>query len=487
VWIKNWLTRLLSWETHEVTTLPDRTSNPWEEETIAYPRSDRKSHSLLIVADEVDLLETLQHQFDRQYRVFAARSGAEAIELLGKHDIHLILADQRMPGMSGVVLMSHAARLQPMAVRIMLTGYAEIQTALELFNEGRIFRFTLKPWDSTELEATLRQAAHQYDIVAERNQLHAEVQSLKLGPKSSTISLSSGDVIGNYRLLEKLGEGGMGAVYKATHLLLNCVFAVKVLKPDSVREPEAVARFLREMKNVGLLDHPKLVRASDAGEIDGVHFLAMEFIDGLNLSDLVLRFGKFGIADSCEIIRQAATGIHNAHEAGLVHRDIKPSNLMLTRSGCTKVLDFGLARLYEGSTTVTELTGSDQLVGTVGYMAPEQAFAKYAVSFRTDMYGLGCTFFKLLTGRTPFSGSSYDTPLRILLAHAQEQATPIRQLRSEIPLELATIIDSLLAKNPAERFGTAAELAAVLERHSAGADLLQLVAGRESRTPAAEN
>src|SRR5262249_14879739 len=160
-------------------------------------------------------------------------------------------------------------------------------------------------------------------------------------------------------------------------------------------------RFLREIRNVGSLDHPNLVRASDAGEIGGIHFLAMEFVDGPNLSDLVLRRGPLQIADSCELIRQAASGLHHAHESGLVHRDLKPSNLMLTRSGCTKVLDFGLARLYEGSTTVTELTGSGQFLGTVGYMAPEQAFAKYAVSFRTDMYDLGCTFFRLLTGLTP--------------------------------------------------------------------------------------
>lgn len=286
-----------------------------------------------------------------------------------------------------------------------------------------------------------------------------------------------------FTLLGKIGEGGMGAVYEATHLILNCVIALKVLKPDYVGETEAVGRFLREIKSVGSLDHPNLVRASDAGEIDGIHFLAMEFIDGLNLSDLVLYRGSLQVADSCELIRQAATGLHTAHESGLVHRDIKPSNLMLTRSGCKKVLDYGLARLYEGTATVTELTGSGQLLGTVGYMAPEQAFAKYAVSFRTDMYGLGCTFFRLLTGFTPFSGLAYGTPLKVLLAHAQELAPPIRELRPEVPEDLAAIIESLLAKNPAERFGTAAELAFALERHSFGADLSDLATFKAPLAP----
>src|SRR5262249_43878635 len=166
----------------------------------------------------------------------------------------------------------------------------------------------------------------------------------------------------------------------------------------------------------------------------------------------------------------------------LVHRDLKPSNLMLTQSGSIKVLDFGLARLYEGSTTVTELTGSAQILGTIGYMAPEQAFAKYAVSFRTDLYSLGCTLYKLLSARTPFSGAAYDSPVKILLAHALEPVPPIQQSRPDVSPELAAILDRLLAKDPADRFEKAADVVAALGPFRAGADLSKLAPSRELST-----
>ncbi len=201
----------------------------------------------------------------------------------------------------------------------------------------------------------------------------------------------------------------------------------------------------------------------------------MEFVNGINLSDLVLRRGPLSIADSCELIAEAAIGLHHAHEHGLVHRDLKPSNLMLTHSGCIKVLDFGLARLHEGATTVTELTNSGQILGTIGYMAPEQAFAKHGISFRTDLYSLGCTFYKLLSDRTPFSGTAYDTPAKILLAHALDPVPPIQQYRPEVSPELGVILDRLLAKDPADRFETAADLVTALGPFRAGADLSKLM------------
>src|SRR5262249_44788926 len=288
----------------------------------------------------------------------------------------LILSDQRMPGMSGDVFLRHARRIQPNTIRMILTGYADIQGVINAGNEGSIFRYIHKPWDAAELEGIIHQAAKQYDLVTERDRLQTELETLKDRSVPSAVQVKEDQIIGNYRLQKRLGQGGMGAVVKAIHLPLNRIVAFKVLPPDRLHDAEAVARFAREIKAVGSLHHPNIIQGTDAGEADGIHFLVMELVDGINLSDLVLRRRPLSIAGSCELIAEAAIGLHHAHEHGLVHRDVKPSNLMLTHSGCIKVLDFGLARLFEGATTVTELTNSGQILGTIGYMAPEQGFAK---------------------------------------------------------------------------------------------------------------
>jgi serine/threonine protein kinase len=169
--------------------------------------------------------------------------------------------------------------------------------------------------------------------------------------------------------------------------------------------------------------------------------------------------------------------MQHAYEHGLVHRDLKPSNLMLTPAGVVKVLDLGLARLSEDM-TAEELTSTGQVVGTVAYMAPEQGFARDAVSIRADIYSLGCTLYKLLTGRAPFQGPAYASPAKILLGHAHDPVPPIGQLRPEVPSELAVLLDRVLAKAPAGRFDTPAELELALQPFIGGANLSQLLPQR---------
>jgi serine/threonine protein kinase len=180
--------------------------------------------------------------------------------------------------------------------------------------------------------------------------------------------------IRDYQIVEKLGEGGMGTVYKAIHERLERTVAIKVLAADRLRDPQGVSRFEREMKAVGKLQHPNIVNAHDAGEADGTHFLAMEYVDGVDLAVLVTRLGPLPISDACELISQAALGLQHIHEHGLVHRDIKPSNLMLAMSGQVKILDLGLALLHDSQQPAgAELTGASQLMGTADYVSPEQA------------------------------------------------------------------------------------------------------------------
>ena len=192
--------------------------------------------------------------------------------------------------------------------------------------------------------------------------------------------------IGQYRLLEKVQQqGGMGTVYKALHVLLLKVVALKVLPADRMKNEGAIARFRREMKAVGRLEHPNIVQARDAGEVDGTHYLVMEFIEGIDLSSLLLYHGPVSIPDACEMIRQAAVGLQHAFERGLVHRDLKPSNLMLTPAGIVKILDLGLARLCHESSGANQLTELGQFMGTADYASPEQAFGPHPVDIRGSL------------------------------------------------------------------------------------------------------
>ena len=278
-----------------------------------------------------------------------------------------------------------------------------------------------------------------------------------------------------YELLEKLGEGGMGAVYKARHVRLNKIVAVKVLPRDRMSTPQAVARFEREMLAVGNLDHPHLIRAHDAGEVDGIHFLVMEHVTGRDLSQLAKSCGTLPVPEACELVRQAALGLQYAHQHGLIHRDIKPSNLMLTPQGQVKILDLGLALLQQEHAP-EELTVAGEVMGTLDYMAPEQGNDSHEVSPAADLYSLGATLYRLLISRPPFGSEKYRTPLQKLSALAMQSPSPVRELRADVAAELSALIERLLAKNPAERPGSAAELVQALAPYCSGADLPALYA-----------
>lgn len=282
----------------------------------------------------------------------------------------------------------------------------------------------------------------------------------------------------------------MGAVFKAQHVRLKRLVAVKVLLGDRLHDESAVARFDREMEAVGKLDHPNIVRATDAGEDDDTHYLVMELVDGPNLSQLSKSLGPINVADACELVRQAAAGLQHAHEHGLVHRDIKPSNLILADAGSrkatgnaldnsgnatVKILDLGLALLRENPTTEGELTSSGQVMGTLDYMAPEQASDTHSVDIRADIYSLGCTLYHLLAGSAPFTGSQYSTILKKMMAHAKSPVPPLSEVRSDIPEELSVILNQMLAKEPAERFSTPGEILAALQPFVGDADLPALL------------
>lgn len=308
-------------------------------------------------------------------------------------------------------------------------------------------------------------------------------RSLRVGDRSvvqasgePTLKQPPRERLGEYELLAKLGEGGMGAVYRARQTNLDRLVALKVLPKDRSENQTAIARFYREMRAVGRLSHPNIVQAFDAREIDGSPVLAMEYVDGLDLSKLAAATGALSIADACELIRQAAVGLQHAHEQGLVHRDIKPSNLMLNRQATVKILDLGLALLGPNQQpSHQEMTSAGTAMGTADYVSPEQATDSHSVDIRADIYSLGCTLYKLLTGRAPFADSPRKTPLEVMLSHLQKPMPSVRGLRPDVPEKLALVIERMTAKSPSERFATPAEVAAALEPFAVGCDLVRLL------------
>ncbi len=264
-----------------------------------------------------------------------------------------------------------------------------------------------------------------------------------------------GFTIGNYRIVERIAHGGMGTVYLAEHARMPRRFAIKVLPGELAKSPLVVERFYREARASAALDHPNLVRATDVDCAGGVHYLVMEYVDGVNLQDLVDRRGPLAVDRAANYIAQAACGLQFAHEvAGLVHRDIKPANLMLDRTGTVRILDMGLARMYVAgffnaqTDNITKNHNDQSILGTADYIAPEQALDSQAADLRADVYSLGGTFYFLLTGRPPFPGGSVTQKL---MAHQLKAADPLRSLRPDVPEALAAVVDGLMAKDPARR------------------------------------
>ena len=259
-----------------------------------------------------------------------------------------------------------------------------------------------------------------------------------------------GQTIGHYRVLEKLGGGGMGVVYKAEDTRLKRLVALKFLPPELTRDDDAKQRFMQEAQAASALDHPNLCTIHEIDETDdGQLFLALAYYDGETLKKRIER-GALLIDEALDIALQVAAGLARAHESGIIHRDIKPANVMLTRRGEVKIVDFGLAKLV-GQTGLTQ-TGTT--LGTVAYMSPEQTKGVDADA-RADVWALGVMLYEMLTGRLPFRG---EQPLIILNAIQNEAPTPLSRLRQEIPDELERIVSRALDKNREARYVSADEL-----------------------------
>lgn len=279
--------------------------------------------------------------------------------------------------------------------------------------------------------------------------------------------------IGDYEIRELIGSGGMGQVYLAEHRRMQRIVAIKMLPIERMQDATAVGRFYDEVRAASRLMHPNIVTAFDAGDSGGVHYLAMEYVDGETLTKMVAHNGPLPVGEAAAVIRQAALGLLHAHRAGIVHRDVKPGNLMRASDGTVKVLDLGLARINSAN-LVTEGSTDDEaqgkskgrLVGTLPFMAPEQLDDPDIADPRSDIYSLGATLFFLLTGRPPFTGDY----LELVFGHRHGEIPDLMQARDDVDLEFANVFSRMMAKSPDERYASFDEVIADLSDYASQND-----------------
>ena len=265
-----------------------------------------------------------------------------------------------------------------------------------------------------------------------------------------------GFVLGKYKLLRLLGTGGMSSVYLAEHMTLHNKVAIKVLPVKRIDQTSYLARFEREAQSSARLNHPHIARAFDLDTSGSIHFIVMEYIDGTDLHARVKQQGPLPVRDAADFIRQAALGLHHAHEEGLVHRDIKPANLMVDKRGHVKILDLGLALANDDEEASLTKEHDEKVLGTADYLSPEQARDSHKADRRSDIYSLGCTLYYLLVGKAPFAKGSLAERIR---AHMNEPAPNLLDTRPEVPAAIVELYFRMMEKQPEARQQTAQEVA----------------------------
>ena len=270
--------------------------------------------------------------------------------------------------------------------------------------------------------------------------------------KRSPSSAQAPETIGDFRLMQKLGQGGMGEVYKAHQISMDRAVALKLLPKNLNGNQAFVDRFVREARTMARLDHPNIVRGYAVGEAEGQHFVAMEFVDGISMQKWMDKLGRLAIGDAVHVVLLTAVALEHAHEQSLIHRDIKPDNILITSTGIVKLADLGLAKATDDDLSLTQ---SGTGFGTPFYMPLEQARDAKRVDARADIYALGVTLYYFLTGKLPFTG---ETHAQVIEAKQLGKFAPARRHNQEVPERLDLMIDKMIAKEPSHRYQTCAEV-----------------------------
>ncbi|WP_298862995.1 serine/threonine-protein kinase [uncultured Gimesia sp.] len=366
-------------------------------------------------------------------------------------------------------------------IRVHLTQCASCQKRIEIYSDDD----ELRKWRDCHHRQQSDENSQSYPFSEDRleklfsstissiNESNAQAPSSILAsnltpPSQENNSISIGKelklnpikTIGQYQLIKKIGQGGMGVVYLAIHSRLKKQVVLKLLLDKDWDNLDQTQRFYREMELVGQLDHPNIVKATDAGEADNTCFLVMEYLEGHDLKTILKLDDPLSITAASSILRQVANGLQYIHNHDLIHRDIKPSNLFLTTDGQVKILDLGLAGLRHAGSSINDLTDTNCIMGSAYYMAPEQAQSIKTIDQRSDIYSLGCTFYQLLTGQVPFRR---ETQIETIIAHREDTAPHLSDHLPEIPEQLEELFQSMVKKNSDDRIQTMAEVVKILD------------------------
>ena len=327
-------------------------------------------------------------------------------------------------------------------------------------------------WGSIPAEQRPQRSADFAQLLVERGKLTSFQAQELLAGRGARLGL------GDYHVLTEIGAGGMGQVYKARHRRMKRIVALKVMSNAAMRDEASVKRFQREVQAAARLEHENIVTAYASGEAGEVKYLVMQFVDGGDLSQLVKRDGPLALERAVDYILQVAAGLAFAHREGVIHRDIKPANLLLDKNGVIKILDMGLARIEGGD---DGLTATEQVMGTVDYMSPEQAANTKGADARADIYSLGCTLWYLLTGKKAYES---DTMIGRLMAHRDAPLPSLVKARDDVPWPLEQALHKMIAKRPQDRYQTMSEVIAALEPFGSGASSSSVGAPANTRRSA---
>lgn len=334
---------------------------------------------------------------------------------------------------------------------------------IEQFGRGLVSAGIMTPtelkewWTAQGAEGRPKDGDHFAELLRGQGKLSDYQSKVLLAGKPNALAFDK------YVFIEQIGKGGMGAVFKARRKSDGRYAAIKVLSPEATKDEKAVKRFQREVEAAGKLEHPHIVHAFDSGEFNGQHYLAMDYVDGADLASIVKDRGPFSVAKAINYTLQAAQGLRFAHEQGVIHRDIKPSNILLDKSGQIRILDLGLVR-FEGASD--GLTATQQVMGTIDYMAPEQVANTKLADARCDVYSLGVTLWILLTGKKLYDAKNMVD--RVMM-HREAPIPLVTEQVPDAPKGLDEVLQKMLAKQATERYQSMAEVCAALEQVLQGA------------------
>jgi CheY-like chemotaxis protein/tRNA A-37 threonylcarbamoyl transferase component Bud32 len=408
--------------------------------------------TVLVVDDEPEIRELVSNSLSELgYVCTTAGDGQEAQDFVAAGSFDLVVTDIRMPRKGGIELIRWIRNHYPQMPVIVMSGYADFETAREAIRLG-VSDYLSKPFESLrEVQAAVRRAIGNHIGRAEPEVLADELNR-RLSPvaDSQHVSVKSpkgNRILGGYEVLKKIGEGGMGAVYKARQISTGRIVALKVMSKEYQDDEEAVKRLLLEARVAMRLDHPNIVRGLDAGRQGGTQYFAMEFVDGETVGDLLQKHRILTETAALKIALQVAHALEHIWEIKLVHRDIKPDNILIARDGTAKLTDLGLTKLatrsYKG------LTRIGIAVGSPNYMSPEQIRDDEIIDFRTDVYSLGATLFCMVVGTPPFSGNTAEETLSL---HLTEKPPLANVKNTAISEATALVIDRMLQKEPDDRY-----------------------------------